>query len=210
MAVSEDAVKLKEQGNKAFKEHDWPSAISFYRLAKTFEASKTSYRLIMFLNMMRKVVHFVRNVKQKDDTVKKLTLHELRDELFDRHGAPPNGAAAVLAKRVQDIQKVNDFPNFLTNMGIKPGPASKFTTFLRDTVKDSMEKGYTKTALTQEEALYYRLAREPGVERPAGMEPVRASGRPSFFPGRGGAQGGGIGGGGRGGGGGGRGGRWRY
>ena len=33
MAVSEDAVKLKEQGNKAFKEHDWPSAISFYTQA---------------------------------------------------------------------------------------------------------------------------------------------------------------------------------
>jgi len=30
MAVSEDAVKLKEQGNKAFKEHDWPSAIALY------------------------------------------------------------------------------------------------------------------------------------------------------------------------------------
>ena len=33
MAVSEDAVKLKEQGNKAFKEHDWPSAIALYTQA---------------------------------------------------------------------------------------------------------------------------------------------------------------------------------
>jgi hypothetical protein len=33
MALNEDAVKLKEQGNKAFKEHDWPTAISFYTQA---------------------------------------------------------------------------------------------------------------------------------------------------------------------------------
>lgn len=33
MAVSEDAVKLKEQGNKAFKEHDWPTAITLYTRA---------------------------------------------------------------------------------------------------------------------------------------------------------------------------------
>lgn len=33
MAVTEDAVKLKEQGNKAFKEHDWMNAVSFYTQA---------------------------------------------------------------------------------------------------------------------------------------------------------------------------------
>jgi serine/threonine-protein phosphatase 5 len=33
MAATEDAVTLKEKGNKAFKEHDWPTAISFYTQA---------------------------------------------------------------------------------------------------------------------------------------------------------------------------------
>jgi serine/threonine-protein phosphatase 5 len=33
MTVSNDPVALKEQGNKAFKEHDWASAISFYTQA---------------------------------------------------------------------------------------------------------------------------------------------------------------------------------
>jgi serine/threonine-protein phosphatase 5 len=33
MAVSEDAVKLKELGNKAFKEHDWLAAIACYTQA---------------------------------------------------------------------------------------------------------------------------------------------------------------------------------
>ncbi|EME84065.1 uncharacterized protein MYCFIDRAFT_152343, partial [Pseudocercospora fijiensis CIRAD86] len=72
------------------------SAVSGYRLQKTFEASKTSYRLLMFLNVMRKVVRSTRTHKQEDGSLKKLTLAELRDQLFDRHGAPPNGAAAKL------------------------------------------------------------------------------------------------------------------
>lgn len=33
MTAAEDAVSLKEQGNKAFKEHDWVTAISFYTQA---------------------------------------------------------------------------------------------------------------------------------------------------------------------------------
>jgi hypothetical protein len=33
MGAAEEAVELKEKGNKAFKEHDWPKAISFYTQA---------------------------------------------------------------------------------------------------------------------------------------------------------------------------------
>jgi hypothetical protein len=33
MAITEEAVQLKEQGNKAFKGHDWITAISFYTQA---------------------------------------------------------------------------------------------------------------------------------------------------------------------------------
>lgn len=72
---------------------------------------------------------------------------------------------------------------------------------IRGTVPASMDKGYSKSALTQQEALHYRLLRDPQVGRPECMEPVQYTGRqPSFFPGRGGGIGGGGGGGGRGGG----------
>lgn len=37
MGSIEDAVALKEKGNKAFKEHDWPSAIEYY--SKAIEAN---------------------------------------------------------------------------------------------------------------------------------------------------------------------------
>jgi len=33
MGAPEEAVELKEKGNKAFKEHDWQGAVSFYTLA---------------------------------------------------------------------------------------------------------------------------------------------------------------------------------
>lgn len=33
MTATEDALSLKEQGNKAFKEHDWVTAVSFYTQA---------------------------------------------------------------------------------------------------------------------------------------------------------------------------------
>jgi serine/threonine-protein phosphatase 5 len=32
-AAVQEAVALKDQGNKAFKEHDWPAAIDFYTKA---------------------------------------------------------------------------------------------------------------------------------------------------------------------------------
>jgi hypothetical protein len=43
MAILEDAVKLKEQGNKAFKEHDWLAAISFYTQAIDLNNREASF-----------------------------------------------------------------------------------------------------------------------------------------------------------------------
>lgn len=37
MTDSEDALALKQKGNQAFKEHDWPNAIHFY--SKAIEAN---------------------------------------------------------------------------------------------------------------------------------------------------------------------------
>ena len=37
MASPEDAVALKDKGNKAFKEHDWLAAVDFY--SKAIEAN---------------------------------------------------------------------------------------------------------------------------------------------------------------------------
>lgn len=33
MAVSEEAIRLKERGNQAFKDHDWPAAVLLYTQA---------------------------------------------------------------------------------------------------------------------------------------------------------------------------------
>ena len=120
--------------------------ISLYRLQKTFDASKTSYRLLMFLNTFRRTIN---RGAGKD----KKTLIQLRDELFDAHGAPPRGMAAQLANDIKAIQQVDTFPKFLMNMGLAPPPASQFTKFLRDCVEDSVRKGYSVWGISQERAL---------------------------------------------------------
>lgn len=47
MAVSEDdkakAVALKNQGNEAFKKHDWPTAIEFYSKAIELDDTEPTY-----------------------------------------------------------------------------------------------------------------------------------------------------------------------
>jgi ubiquitin-protein ligase len=151
-----------------------PSAVSEYRLAKTFEASQTSYRLLMFLNLFRTVA--VGNPRKP--------LTQLRDEAFARHGAPPRGSAKGLADSIKRIHQVSNFPDFLLAMGIgKPG-AAWFTNFLRECVQDSIAKGYSKMPITQSQALYLRLMKEPHVEVKQGVQDAHVDpSRLSFFPG---------------------------
>lgn len=85
-----------------------PTKISEYRLQKTFDASKTSYRLLMFLNLFRRTA--VGSPRK--------SLPKLRDEAFERHGAPPRGSAKGLADSIKRIHQVKNFPQFLIVMGI--------------------------------------------------------------------------------------------
>lgn len=44
MGALEDAIAFKEQGNKAFKEHDWPAAIDHYTKAiETYDKEPSFY-----------------------------------------------------------------------------------------------------------------------------------------------------------------------
>ena len=161
--------------------------VSSYRLEKTFDASTTSYRLLMFQDYMRRIVRKSRNAKDPVTGVERtLTLPELRDSLFARHGAPPENAAAELAANIREIHGVQNFPTFLKIMSITPQQPQNFTNFLRGSVKASMEKDYSKWALTQEQALTLRLEVEPNVGRPEGMvaEALKIRNNLSFFPGQ--------------------------
>ncbi|KAL2070496.1 hypothetical protein VTL71DRAFT_13522 [Oculimacula yallundae] len=153
-----------------------PSSISEYRLKQTFEAGKTSYRLLMFLNLFRKVT--VGNPR-KDLSV-------LRDEAFQRHGAPPRGSAKGLAESIKHIHQVSSFSQFLHHMDIEKVSAEWFTTFLKDCIQDSVKKGYSSNPLSQGQALTYRQRDEPNVEIVSGVysQSTPASGF-SFFPGHG-------------------------
>lgn len=154
-----------------------PSAISEYRLEKTFGASKTSYRLLMFLRLFQ--------LTAVGSPRKPLT--QLRDEAFDRHGAPPRGSAKGLAESIKLIHQVNHFPDFLLAMGLKKLPTKEtFTSFLRDCVQASVSKGYSKMPYSQGQALALRRRMEPNVEVEEGVietEWHQVSKSQSFFPG---------------------------
>jgi hypothetical protein len=85
-----------------------PTPFSDYRLAKTFEASKTSCRILMFLNFFRRVaVGTPRRSVQK-----------LRDSAFARYGAPPPSGVKELAESIKMIHKVDSSNDFLATMGL--------------------------------------------------------------------------------------------
>ncbi|KAK7972690.1 hypothetical protein PG988_006824 [Apiospora saccharicola] len=137
-----------------------PDAISAYRLDKTFQGSRTSYRLLMFSELFR------RTARPSTSSTSSSSLTKVREALFRRHGAPPPGAAARLASEVRRLHAINDFPAFLREMSFSqiPSPA-QFTAVLRNTVVDSMKRGYSRWALAQSDALALRMHKdcEPGV-----------------------------------------------
>jgi ubiquitin-protein ligase len=157
-----------------------PSEISEYRLTKTYEASKTSFNLLMFAHLMRKTVS---QPAAGTDATQTRTLQDIRDELFSRHGSPPAGTAAALAASIRGIQEVKSFPSFLQNMEVPVPTAAEFTRFLRRSVEDSMAKGYSTMPMSQERALALRLREEPDVDVVPGLRPSAVTGgRFTFFP----------------------------
>ena len=162
-----------------------PSPVSEYRLHHTLQASKTSYRLLMFLNLFRKTAV---GTPHKP-------LIQLRDEAFERHGAPPRGSAKGLAMAIKDIHAVNRFPDFLAKMEITKMPTKEqFNLYLHDCIHESHKMGYSRMAVSQGEALALRLAKERGVEVARGVVAstdfdAHAASFRNFFPDRWGGRG---------------------
>ena len=160
-----------------------PSAVSEYRLKRTFEASKTSYRLLMFLSLFCKTAR-----------VPGKSLESLRDDMFDTHGMPPLGTAERMAKQIREIREVAHFPGFLRSMGIVNMPSKEqFTTFLRNTITDSVKAGYSVLPVTQAQAFTMRRLVEPEVELAEGIDTSARTPTPllDFFPAKSGRQRGG-------------------
>ncbi|KAH8156516.1 hypothetical protein CIB48_g11733 [Xylaria polymorpha] len=154
--------------------------VSAYRLDKTFQGSRTSYRLLMFSELFR------RTARPSHEQ----TLVQVRDELFERYGAPPRDAASRLAAEVRRLHTINDFPAFMREMGLQDIPtAANFTALVRGTVMTSMQRGYSKNAMSDKEAMRLRFAKDPHIlltkseSIQATMQDYRSRGRSySFFP----------------------------
>ena len=167
-AITRNVVWLLDRRGAGMAELSYmePDAVSHYRLQKTFEGSRTSYRLLMFSELFRRTARF--STPSPSSSGGKRSLVELREELFDRHGGPPPGAAARLAAEVRRLHTVDSFPKFLVEMGMRSIPSTEsFTEVLRQTVHDSMKRGYSKWALSQQKALALRMRDDPHV----GAEP---------------------------------------
>jgi ubiquitin-protein ligase len=162
-----------------------PSAISRYRTNMTYAASPTSYRLMMFMKLFSSAARPPNK-----------TLIELRNSFFDAHGAPPTGTSTRMAEDIREIHEFSTFPQFLAKMGLKQLPSqSQFTTFLRRTITDSINAGYSIMPLTQSQLYLMRQAKEPDVEVSEDVIVTyhdrrwfrdRSWQKPSFFPNRGG------------------------
>ncbi|ETN42970.1 uncharacterized protein HMPREF1541_02128 [Cyphellophora europaea CBS 101466] len=156
--------------------------VSPYRLQKTFEASKTSYTLLMFQNTFRQTIN--RGSGEKRKSVK-----QMRDQLFDAHGSPPKGTAARLARRIGQLQAINTFPHFINVMEIEMPTAAYFTTLLRGCVIESVKKGYSTWGISQGPALELRRQVDPNVqvrdvwpEETGRRPPPGPAQETSFFP----------------------------
>ncbi|KAI1120083.1 hypothetical protein F5Y10DRAFT_283576 [Nemania abortiva] len=131
------------------------NAMSAYRLVKTFQGSRTSYRLLMFSELFRRTA--------RPSHGKPLT--QVRDELFDRHGGPPQGTASHLAAEVRRLHTIDNFPAFMKEMGLQNIPsAANFTGVLRDTVYKSMFRGYSKWAIDRTLAMRLRFQKDPHIQ----------------------------------------------
>jgi len=236
-AITRNVVWLLDQKGAGMAELGYLESdeVCNYRLKKTFEGSRTSYRLLMFSELFRRTARpsppkgiapaptppiqtpattlhapsytAAASTPNSQPPIParrpgKKTLPQLRDELFRRHGGPLPGAAAHLAAEVRRLQKIDDFPSFLREMGVAIPPASKFTTVLRGTVKLSAEKGYSRPVDSHVRwTAAMRIARDPSINRTAVEADIAArglsipgtelamrefgSGRIKFFPGPG-------------------------
>ncbi len=159
--------------------------MSVYRLQKSFEGCRTSYRLLMFSELFRKAAR----------PSSSRSLEHIRDELFDRHGAPPPGVAARMAAKVRRLHGINSFPKFLEAMKFTPPSLNRLSLILRQAVVFSASRGYSRWGLQQEEARVLRIAAETGCRKtslywPACGRFITASeirnkildGQVSFFP----------------------------
>ncbi|PNH46569.1 hypothetical protein VD0004_g1526 [Verticillium dahliae] len=187
-AIARNVVWLFDRRGAGMPELSYlePDAESPYRLKRTFEGGHTSYRLLMFSELFRRTARPGCG----------RPLQQVREELFDRHGAPPRGAAAALAAEVRRLHEVDNFYDFFREMGLQKIPGVRcFTAVLRATVKDSVSYGYSSLGLSQDVAYLLRRQKERGVGVVPGLQMLRGTGEFSvprhltFFPSkRGGAR----------------------
>ncbi|KAJ5051455.1 uncharacterized protein L3040_001232 [Drepanopeziza brunnea f. sp. 'multigermtubi'] len=128
--ITRNTIRVLQQNSElAYGE---PTAVSDYRLQKTFDASKTSYRLLMFIHIFR--------------------------------GTALGSEETTVQTPRQGLRAVDSFRDFLAIMDIPGTTKARFTGFLRERMQAAVAKGYVSIPFTQQQAMYLRKEKEPGVE----------------------------------------------
>lgn len=109
-------------GELAYLESD---PISEYRLNTTFEAAKTSLRLLMFQAFF---FHYVAKPKGK-------TRQEILSEYRSSYGFPPAGLAVKLQQACWEIHQVNKWKDFYWRVNVMPPSQTTLTSILREAVR---------------------------------------------------------------------------
>ena len=160
-AVLNEAIKRnvfwvldKKGSNKSELGYLEPDPISRYRLQYTFDASRANYRFYMFC-------HFFILTARPDQTH---CLTQVRDGLFDRHGAPPAETAENVLEHAWRIEYIDSFDALMKELGIEDRPDEKeMTEFLRQSVRDSVASGYHQMPYLQHKFYALRRDAESGV-----------------------------------------------
>jgi len=138
-----------------------PNALSNYLLQKTFEASRTSYRLLMFMKLFSSTARS--EAHDKILTPDQIRL-ELRNKLFQSHSAPSPSVSISIARKIRQIHTINNFSDFLMNMGIAAPTKEGLCGFLKKTIGESVERGYSEKPLSQGQAYLLRRWKAEGAE----------------------------------------------
>jgi len=117
-----------------------------YRLETTFEATKTSTRLLMFQ------IFFLRNLARP----KEKTIADILEEYNHSYGFPPAGMSRKLQKACAKIYVTKDWANFYKRLGLASPTDEEMTSLLRNCILRSEEKGYHKTRATPKQLLSWR------------------------------------------------------
>ncbi|KAH7105898.1 hypothetical protein BKA62DRAFT_344013 [Auriculariales sp. MPI-PUGE-AT-0066] len=164
-------------------------SVSEWRLKTTFDASKTSLRLLMFQHAFLSQLPLLCTEVLPGARITPL---DLKNGLDARYGLPPRDMPSRLVQSIKDIYAVNNYASFAVRLGMKAPGKQWMTQYLRERVQESAQSGYHRNPVPASTLLHARLKQDSDwAQRTPGRRAMLAKLRQSdgkvnksFFPNR--------------------------